>query len=94
MIICLFARLWNDFHGSIAHRVQCGANDFGGIYKPLIGQHGFNDHFGTIAKGLHDGFVFHVWDQVWFVFFACFGVGDHDGIALGRDGGDDARTRL
>ena len=44
-IIYLFALHWNEFHGSIAHRVQCGANDFGGIDKPLIGQHGFNHDF-------------------------------------------------
>ena len=45
MIICLFARLWNDFDRSVAHRVQGGADDFGGIDKPLIGQHGFNHDF-------------------------------------------------
>ncbi len=63
----------------------------GGVDEPLVGQHRFNDDFGAVAKGLHDGFVFDVGDLA-FDADALFdlqrlkgGVRDHHGVAFGGD---------
>ena len=54
VIIDFFAAFRHNLGAPITHGIQRGANDFSGVHKPLIGQHGFNHHARAIAKGLHD----------------------------------------
>ena len=64
VVIGLLARFRDDFGTAFADGVQsAGPTTGGGIDKPLIGQHRFDDHLRAVTEGLHDGFVFNLWDM-------------------------------
>ena len=62
MVIGLFTAFGQDLDLAASDGVQRRANDFLCIDKPLVGQHRFDDDFGTITKGLHDRLVFNHWN--------------------------------
>ena len=52
--IDLLVLLGQDLGGAVAHRLQCGADDLGGIHEPLVGQHRLDDDLRAVAIGGHD----------------------------------------
>ena len=100
MVIGLLAAFRQDLDGAVFHGVQRRANDFGGVYEPLVGQHRLDHHFGTVAKGLHDRLVFDVGhglgDLALVAVFILYlgGNGGHHGKTFGGDLIDHQFARL
>ncbi len=82
--IHLFMLFRQDAGAAVAHGVDGGLHDGGGVDEPLVGQHRLDHHARAVAKGLHDLLALDIGVAV--------GVGDRQ--PLGVDRGDHAGAGL
>jgi hypothetical protein len=55
--IDLAVLLRHDGRAPVAHGVERGADDLGGVDEPLVGQHRLDHDLGAVAEGLGDDLV-------------------------------------
>ena len=83
--IDLLVLLGQDLGCAVTDGVERRADNFVGINKPLVGEHGLDHHFGAISKGLHDFLGFNQRDQILGSFVGADSAAQARVACMGRD---------